>query len=212
MTTSRIVLDYTRVSDDAAILCRRKDFPRAVNVLQRRSPDRRRWRLAFRQVVYTGDRAVEGARRSWLEAAVREVVHGVGDRRLKGELVLDAAELNTRWTIDGVLPAWSARDLWNLAESVDLPMEYVSMVTELPKNIAAPIATARVVLDCRRTSEAHRELAMKIGAEVPVTAVIDEVRGCLDERVAARLTEMRSHQEAARRWRELAHRLFGGGS
>lgn len=212
MTTSRIVLDYTRVSDDAAILCRRKDFPRAMNVLQRRAPDRRRWRMAFRTVALSGDVGAEGARRNWLGAAIREVVHGVNDRRLRAELAIDAAELGTRWELDGVLPAWSARDLWTLAERVDIPMQFVQMVTPLPKVISAPIQTARVVADCRRTSEAHRKAALDLGALVPTTAVIEEVRGSLDERVAAKLAEMRGHQEAARRWRELAHSLVGSGS
>jgi len=208
MTTSRIVLDYTRVSDDTAILCRRKDFPRAMNVLQRREPDRRRWRLAFRQVAWAGDHGVDGAKRSWLDAALREVIHGVGDRRLRGELAIDAAEMGTRWDFNAVLPAWSARDLWKVAEQVDLPMQYLAMVTDLPKAIHAPIDTARVIADCRRTSEAHRQLAVTAGAEVPASAVIEEVRGTLSERVAAKLNEMRGQQEASRRWRELAHRLL----
>lgn len=211
MTTQRNVLEYTRVSDDAAILCRRKDFPRAMNVLQRREPDRRRWRLAFRTVAWSGERAVDGARRNWLEGALREVVGGVKDRRLRGELAIDAAELGTTWDVGSVLPAYTARDLWNLAEVVDLPMQYIAMVTPLPKAIAAPIHTARVIADCRRTSEAHREIAQRLALEVPSTAVIEEVRGTLDSRVAQRLAEMRGQQEAARRWRELAHRLFGSG-
>ena len=82
------------------------------------------------------------------------------------------------------------------------------MVTALPKAIQAPIHTARVIADCRRTAEAHRTLALKLGADVPTTAVIDEVRGVLSSDVALRLAEMRGQQEAARRWRELAHRLF----
>ncbi|MFO0605944.1 MAG: hypothetical protein U0324_22355 [Polyangiales bacterium] len=208
MTTSRIVLDYTRVSDDTAILCRRKDFPRAMNVLQRRAPDRRRWRLAFRQVAWAGDHGVEGAKRAWLDAALREVVHGVGDRRLRSELAIDAAELGTRWDLNAVLPSWSARDLWRLAEDVDLPMQYVTMVTDLPRAISAPIDTARVIADCRRTSEAHRQLALAAGADLPATAVIEEVRGALDPNLHAKLAEVRGQQEASRRWRELAHRLL----
>jgi hypothetical protein len=208
MTTSRIVLDYTRVSDDTAILCRRKDFPRAMNVLQRRSPDRRRWRLAFRQVAWAGDHGVDGARRAWLDAALREVVHGLGDKRLRAELAVDAAELGTRWDLNGVLPAWTARDLWRLAEDVDLPMQYLTMVTDLPRAIGAPIDTARVIADCRKTSEAHRQLAVAASAEVPASAVIEEVRGTLDASVSAKLQEWRGQQEASRRWRELAHRLL----
>lgn len=209
MTTSRMVSEYTRVSDDAAILCKRKDFPRAMNVLQRRDPDRRRWRLAFRTVAWSSDKGVEGARRNWIEAALKEVVQGVSDRRLRGELAIDAAELDTAWDVGSVLPAYTARDLWRFAEKVDLPMQYLAMVTTLPKAIQAPIHTARVIADCRRTSEAHRELALKISADVPTSAVIEEVRGTLDRRVALKLAEMRGQQEAARRWRELAHHLFG---
>ena len=211
MTTARIVPEYTRVSDDAAILCRRKDFPRAVNVLQRRDPDRRRWRLAFRTVAWSGEQAVEGARRNWLEGALREVVQGVGDRRLRGELAIDSAELDTTWDVGSVLPTYTARDLWGLADRVDLPMQYLAMVTKLPTSITAPIHTARVIADCRRTSEAHRTVAIQLASELPSTAMIEEVRGTLDARVAEKLNEMRGQQEAARRWRELAHQLFGSG-
>ena len=63
MTTERLGVDYTRVSDDAAILCKRRDLPRAVNVLQRRESDRQRWRLAFRYVTVTADRTLSGSRR-----------------------------------------------------------------------------------------------------------------------------------------------------
>jgi hypothetical protein len=210
MTTQRIVIDYTRVSDDTAILCRRKDFPRAMNLIQRRDPDRRRWRLAFRHVAWSGETGVDGARRNWLQAALGEVVHGVRDKKLRGELAVDAAELNTTWNFDEALPRYNARDLWNFAEKVDLPMQYIAMVTDLPKSIIAPVNTARVIADCRRTSETHRQAALTLGKEVPTTAVIEEVRGTLNQQIAERLHEMRAQQEAARRWRELAHILFQG--
>lgn len=208
MSADRNDLDYTRITDDASILCRRRDFPRAVNVLQRRAPDRRRWRHAFRHVVTAGDQVLDGARRQWFEAALRELVSHVPDRRLAGELVIDASALDARVDLGPVLPLWTARDLWSHADAVELPMEYLARVTALPRSIRAPIDTARVIHDCRRTAEAHRACANEIGATLPSSAVIDEARGALDHASLAALSELRSHQDAARRWRELAHRLF----
>jgi hypothetical protein len=208
MSLDRNDLDFTRITDDAAILCRRRDFPRAVNVLQRRAPDRRRWRHAFRQVVSSGDHVLDGARRQWFEAALRELVVNVSDRRLAGELVIDAAAGACRVDLGPVLPIWTARDLWSHADQVDLPMAYVAQVTELPRSIRAPIDTARVIHDCRRTADAHRVCANEIGAALHPNAVIDEARGEADVRALAALQELRAHQDAARRWRDLAHRLF----
>lgn len=203
------MLDYTRVSDDALILCRRKDFPRAVNVLQRRKPDRRRWRVAFRQVAYAGTQSLDGPRHHWLEGALREVVGGLNDRRLRGELAVDAAELGARFNLGTVLPEWTARDLWRHAEAVDLPMEYIAMVTELPRVISATIDTPRVIAACRRTADAHRALALEHGAGLSPSVIVEEARGALGLVEAKKLAEMRAQQEAARRWRELGHRLFG---
>lgn len=207
-TASRLVVDYTRVSDDAAILCKRRDFPRAVNVLQRRAPDRRRWRAAFRTVSSAADKTLDGPRRNWFEAALREVVSGVGDRGLQGELALDVAAADGRFDLGEVLPRWSARDLWRIADAVYLPMEYLTRVTHLPRSIDASIDTARVVVDFRRTAEAHRSLALELGAAVPATAYIEEASGNCSEGLLRTIEEVRAQQDAARRWRELAHRLM----
>ncbi len=209
MTLAKLVVDYTRVSDDAAILCRRKDFPRAMNVLQRRDPDRRRWRQAFRAVAVAGDRGLDGMRRRWFEGAITELVTGVNDRTLKRELALDAVDCQTAWNLGEALPTWSARDLWGHAETVQLPMAYLAQVTRLPKNIRENIETARVVLDCRRTAEAHRRIALELSGNLAPTAMIEEVRGCADDATLAALQDIRGQQEAARRWRELAHLLLG---
>lgn len=208
MTPQNPVVDYTRISDDAAILCRRRDFPRAVNILQRRDPDRRRWRQAFRSLAVAGDRGLEGTRRRWFEGAIQELVLGVTDGGLRRELALDAVEYDTSWDFAEALPCWSARDLWNLAESVQLPMSYLAQVTTLPRSIRETIHTARVVVDCRRTAEAHRTLALELSQSLSPTAMIDEVRGSADAVTLTTLGNVRSQQDAARRWRELAHRLL----
>lgn len=208
MTPDNLVIDYTRISDDAAILSRRRDFPRAVNLLQRRDPDRRRWRQAFRSVAVAGDQNLEGARRRWFEGAVQELVMGVDDRSLRRELALDGAEFGTSWDFAEALPCWSARDLWNLAESVHLPMSYLAQVTTLPRSIRETIHTARVVVDCRRTAEAHRASALELSQLLPATAMIDEARGTADGATLDALLQVRAQQDAARRWRELAHRLL----
>jgi hypothetical protein len=208
MTAQQQVVDYTRISDDAAILCRRRDFPRAVNVLQRRDPDRRRWRQAFRSLAVAGDRGLEGSRRRWFEGAIQELVLGVPDTTLRRELALDAVEYDTTWDFAEALPCWSARDLWNLAESVQLPMSYLAQVTTLPRSIRETIHTARVVVDCRRTAEAHRALALELSQSLSPTAMIEEARGSADARTLEALAGVRSQQDAARRWRELGHRLL----
>ncbi|MBL8602789.1 MAG: hypothetical protein JNK72_12775 [Myxococcales bacterium] len=211
MDLERMVMDYTRVSDDAAILCRRRDFPRAVNVLQRRSPDRRRWRQAFRTVAVTADRnALDPKRRGWVEGALREVVSGVRDKGLQGELVLDAAAYNTQLELGEFIPRWTARELWRQADAVALPMEYLKQVTTLPTSIDAPIHAARVIVDCRRTADAHRALAVELTAALDPRALVDEYLPSLDRATLSRLEAMRAQQDAARRWRELAQRLFRG--
>jgi len=203
-----MVADYTRVSDDAAILCRRRDFPRAVNVLQRRSPDRRRWRQAFRTVAVTADRALEGNRRQWLESALREVVTGMDDRRLAHELCIDAAACDAVLDLGDVLPAWSARDLWRFADAVVLPMEYLAQVTALPRSIDARIDTARVVLDCRRTADAHRRVALELSAGIAPGVLLEDAAPSLDRALAARAGQVRAQEDAARRWRDLSQRLL----
>lgn len=209
MATIAPVSDYTRVSDDAAILCRRRDFPRAINILQRRDPDRRRWRMAFRTVAVTGDRALDGARRRWFEAAIHEVVTGLDDKRLRSELVLDAASCDASLAFPEILPSWNGRELWRLADSVQLPMQYIVKVTRLPQSLAEKINTARVVIDCRRTSDAHRAVALELDATLPPDAFLSEARGAAGESLLATLSSIRAQQDAARRWRELAHRLSG---
>lgn len=209
MTTLAPVADYTRVSDDAAILCRRKDFPRAINVLQRRDPDRRRWRMAFRTVAVTADRALDGARRNWFEGAIREVVTGLEDKRLRSELVIDAATCDASLVFPDVLPSWNGRELWRLAESVHLPMEYLVRVTKLPRSLSEQIHTARVVVDCRRTADAHRAAALELDAALPPDAFLAEAKGQASVATCATLAAVRAQQDAARRWRELALRLTG---
>ncbi len=208
MREDRLDLDYTRITDDAGILCRRRDFPRAVNVLQRRAPDPRRWRSAFRKVAASGDQVLEGARRQWFEAAMRELVAHLPDRRLAGELAIDAAGVGAQFDLGPVLPLWTARDLWHHAERLELPMDWVAQVTPLPRTIRAPIQTARVVHDCRRTAEAHRLRAHELAAQIPAAAIIEEARGDADAATRAALDDLRAHQDSARRWRELAHRLL----
>ncbi len=208
MTTDRPVPDYTRVSDDASILCRRRDFPRAVNVLQRRDPDRRRWRLAFHTVMTTGGQMLDGGRRAWFEGALREVVGYVPDARLRGELVLDARASESSLDLGGILPTWTARQLWRMADDTDLPMEYIVSVTTLPPSINAPIDTARVILDCRRTAVAHRALAGELNATLSPLAAVFEASGRLDDSARRTLAEVRAQADAAKRWRTLAERLL----
>ena len=56
--------------------------------------------------------------------------------------------------------------------------------------------------------EAHRSLALELSQNLSPTAMIDEVRGHADASTLSTLGEVRSQQDAARRWRELAHRLL----
>ncbi|MFO0626820.1 MAG: hypothetical protein U0325_14495 [Polyangiales bacterium] len=81
-------------------------------------------------------------------------------------------------------------------------MDWVAQVTVLPRTIRAPIQTARVVHDCRRTAEAHRLRAHELAAQIPATAIIEEARGDVDAATRVALDELRAHQDSARRWRE----------
>jgi hypothetical protein len=201
--------DYTRVSDEAAILCRRRDFPRAVNVLQRRAAERRRWRHAFRLVTVLGDRALDGSRRVWMEGALRDVVAQVRDLRLQRELVVEARAAQVRFDLGAPLPAWTARTLWHLADTLEIPMQYITRVTALPPTLQAPVDTAQVVVDFRRTAEAHRALAAQLGATLPPWALFQEAKGALDPALQQRLNTVRVQHEASRRWRDFAGRLLG---
>ena len=144
----------------------------------------------------------------WAALAIVGLEMMLSDGGLRTELALDAVEYDTSWDFAEALPCWSARDLWNLAESVQLPMSYLAQVTTLPRSIRETIHTARVVVDCRRTAEAHRSLALELSQNLSPTAMIDEVRGHADASTLSTLGEVRSQQDAARRWRELAHRLL----
>ncbi|MDP3273801.1 MAG: hypothetical protein Q8Q09_01305 [Deltaproteobacteria bacterium] len=194
--------EYTRVSDDAAILVKRQDYPRALNVLQRRSPDERRWRWAFRRVSHS-TKALAGQRQDWMSAGLSELVSGMNDRGLKQELALDFRSLTDRSLSGVALPDFTARELWRIADHFGLPMEYLTHITALPSTIDAPIDTARVVIDCRSTAEAHREEARRLVAELPPTEALPML-GQL-ARVAAD-----AQRDAAARWRALAQRLLLG--
>jgi hypothetical protein len=184
-------LEYTRVSEDASILCRRQDFPRAVNVLQRRKPEHQRWRLAFRQIASSAARALDGSKRHWATAAVREIVSEVVEQPwLRCELALDLHTAAPDFGAGEILPEWTARDLWRLADAEDLPMEYIVQVAQLPRSIDAVIDTAQLVLDCRRTASAHRRAASN---------ALGDLRLRMD---------VSAHRDAADRWQRLGQRLL----
>jgi hypothetical protein len=200
-------LDYTRVSDDTAILCRRQDFPRAVNVLQRRAPDHRRWRYAFQRVAATSSHALVGARRAWMSAAFRDVVAAVAHPWLQRELAIDLSAAAPDFSVEGVLPTWTARGLWREADAVGLPMAYVAQVTSLPRGIDGALDTARVVLDFRRTALAHRDCAIELASRMPHGGPGDALP--MDQ-MLLRL-QIESQRDAAERWRALARRLLMAG-
>lgn len=200
-----VIGDYTRVSDDAAILVQRMDFPRALNVLQRRAPDHRRWRWAFRRVTSGVNVRLDQSRKRWMQSGLDEIVSNVEDRWLQRELAID---YRTGLGVDtelSVLPRYTARDLWRIAEQYGLPMEYLAHVTELPRFIDAPIDTTRVVIDCRRTAEAHRDEARNLLAGIAPTETVplaDQL-----QRIAAD-----AQRDAEARWRALGQRLAHGNS
>ncbi len=195
--------DYTRVSDDANILVQRMDFPRALNILQRRAPDHRRWRWAFRRITSGVNVRLDQSRKRWMQGGLDELVSLVDDRWLQRELAID---YRTGLGVDTelcALPRYSARDLWRIAEQYGLPMEYLSHVTTLPKFIDAPIDTSRVVIDCRRTAEAHRDQARQMLAGIAPSESVPLVDQL--QRVAAD-----AQRDAEARWRALGQRLVHG--
>jgi hypothetical protein len=200
---STVLGDYTRISDDASILVQRMDFPRALNVLQRRAPDHRRWRWAFRRVTAGVSTRLDQSRKRWMQSGLDELVSAVDDRWLKRELAID---YRTALGVDSelcALPRYSARDLWRIAELYGLPMEYLAHVTELPRFIDAPIDTSRVVIDCRRTAEAHRDEARRLLTGIAPTDCVplaDQL-----QRIAAD-----AQRDAEARWRALGQRLAHG--
>ncbi len=201
--TTTPLAEYTRISDDAAILLRRQDFPRALNVLQRRAPDPRRWRWAFRKVSQSSSFQLEGAKQQWMKSGLDELVTGVHDDPLKRELALDYRIATGTDASGFILPVYTARELWRLADGFGLPMEYLSHVTALPRHIDEPVDTARVIIDFRETANAHREEAKRLVQGIaPSDAVplADQLA-----RVAAD-----AQRDASARWRALAQRLLSG--
>lgn len=199
-------LDYTRVSEDAAILCKRRDFPRAINVLQRRPADHRRWRQAFRCLAHSAGTVLEGARRNWIRAAIRELVADVPHSWLRGELAVDLRAAGAVFDAPGVLPIWTGRQLWRAAEHEGLPMEYVVRVTSLPASLDAPLDAAQLVIDFRRTEAAHR--AQALGFARALGPLADTSALSLDAMLARIQAE--AQRDAAQRWRALASRILAG--
>lgn len=200
--------DYTRVSEDTAVLCRRADFPRAVNLLQRRAPDHRRWRQALRGVAGTAGRALDGMRRNWMGGALREVLAGVTAPWLQRELILDVHAAGGGDLAPGeLLPVWTARGVWHAAEAAGVPMAYVAQVTVLPRAIDAPVDTAQLVTDFRCTARAHREHAAELASRLPMRGPTCALP--MDEMLVQ--LQVDSQRDAAERWRALAQRLLNGG-
>lgn len=201
--TSSPIADYTRISDDAAILLKRQDFPKALNVLQRRAPDARRWRWAFRKVSQSSEHQLIGSKQQWMRSGLEELVSAVGDDPLKRELALDYRIATGANPTGFILPMYTARELWRIAESFGLPMEYLSHVTLLPRHIDEAVDTARVIIDCRDTAQAHRDEARRL---VEGIAPIDAVP--LHDQLARVAAD--AQRDAAARWRALAQRLITG--
>jgi hypothetical protein len=201
--TTTPMADYTRISDDAAILLRRQDFPRALNVLQRRAPDPRRWRWAFRKVSQCSSFQLDGAKQQWMRSGLDELVTGIGDDPLKRELALDYRIATGRNASGHILPFYTARELWRLAEGFGLPMEYLTHVTELPKHIDDSVDTARVIIDCRDTANAHREEAKRLVQGIAPSDCVP-----LADQLARVAAD--AQRDASARWQALAQRLIGG--
>jgi hypothetical protein len=199
--TTTPLVDYTRISDDAAILLKRQDFPRALNVLQRRAPDPRRWRWAFRRVSQHAEHSLDGARQRWMRSGLEELVTAIDEEPLKRELAVDFRIATGVDPVGDILPKLTARELWRIADGFGLPMEYLSHVTALPRHIDEPIDTARVIVDCRATAQSHRDEARRLVDGIAPTDAVplaDQL-----SRVAAD-----AQRDAAARWRALAQRLL----
>jgi hypothetical protein len=198
-------LDYTRVSEASAILCMRDDFPRALNVLQRRTPDHRRWRIAFRGVTRRAVGSLEGARRHWMIDAVRDLVtQPTMHPWLRAELAVDLHGSGD-FEVPGALPEWTAREVWSLADREGLPMQYVSHVTTLPRRIDDTVDTARLVIDFRQTAMAHRRAAIDLQASLDARAQTQDAIPLDDMLVRLQIEAQR---DAAERWRGLSRRLL----
>lgn len=198
-------MEYTRVSEDTAILLLRNDFPRAVNVLQRRAPDLRRWRTGFRCLASRSNQNLEGTRRRWVEGALSELLDAVDQPWIRNELVYELHSVAPEFGGLAELPVWTARSLWRTAEEVGLPMEYLVRVTELPKRIDEPLQTARVIRDFRAVSQAHRRNARQLSVGLRAQASLEEALPMED---MLQRVQVEAQTDAAERWRRLANRLL----
>jgi len=205
VTTTLPGAEYTRVNEDASILCKRQDFPRALNILQRRMPDHRRWRAAFRGVARNAVHALDGARRQWMVEAVTDLVTQTTMHPwLRAELAVDLHG-SSGFEIPGVLPEWTARDVWALAEREGLPMQYVTQVTSLPRAIDDRVDTAQLVVDFRETALAHRRAARELHDSLTPRSQTEDAIPFDDMLVRLQIEGQR---DASERWRGLSRRLL----
>lgn len=205
VTTATAGIEYTRVNEDASILCRRQDFPRALNILQRRAPDHRRWRAAFRGVAKNAVFALDGSRKQWMVEAVSDLVTQTHMHPwLRAELAVDLHG-SGGFELPGVLPEWTARDVWSLADREGLPMQYIKQVTSLPSSIDDRVDTAQLVVDFREVALAHQRTARALHDSLSLRGQTEDAVPMDDMLVRLQIEGQR---DASERWRGLSRRLL----
>ncbi len=175
----------------------------AVRIVQKRQPDRLRWRSAVSKLTASAGRK-RGRSRMRIEEPVREVVFDLGDAFLRQEVVIDARRYNVDLDRGEVLPAHSMGDLRRFAYLVGADVRRIEEYVSLPEDFLAPIDTAACVLVGRAMANYHRRAAQRVWLDLPDP---DGPMPMLQHHhyMAKRAA---GDAEQARRWQALAARLI----
>lgn len=192
-----------RVTDEVVARSEQGDLPGAVEVVRRRRPDARRWRMAVGVVARRSIEVAHGFERHCAEEALREIVINVGDRALRRETVLDVRLQGLDIDRGDVLPRWRIGELRRLAYLLDLELDAVAAHVPLPDGFSQGIDTPGVVLTGRHLAGLHRH-----NAERQLRRLPDAVKTArMSSHQAKILSTAQWASERARRWNTLAEHL-----
>lgn len=155
-----------RVTDVVEWFTRRGESKTALNIIQARTPERFRWKMAAATLTAQTGR-LTGKDRMRVEEPMRELVLDISDPFLQREVVLDARRAGVDLDRGEILPHRTLLDVRRLAFLVGTDLRVVQKHLLLPDYHDATIDTGAVALIGRAYAEAHRKRAQKLWLEIP---------------------------------------------
>jgi hypothetical protein len=197
----------SRVTDAVRYCARRDDRRSAIAYVEKRSPERFRWRHAMADLNgWAGQ--LRGKRREEIEAPVREMVLEVEDEPLKWEVVIDARARGVDLDRGELLTRRSLSDLRLFAWQLGVEIDPLRRHLRLPEDLFAPIDTAAVILVGRQLAHAHRSKARQLWLRIPDPDGPGEPM--LHHRYMAERAER--EEKEAERWNRLTRALLAAPS